>query len=778
MRWVHIHIEGLVQGIGFRPFVYKLANWLQLKGTVCNGVDGVHIKAGGEPQQIEMLLYLLKDDAPKEAVITSFKCRDIKPIATDDFQIVESDSKGTPNLLITPDLGLCDACRDDITSAKNKRHNYPFTTCTHCGPRYSILKSLPYDRHTTSMDVFDMCPVCETEYNDPYNRRHFSQTNSCPDCTIHMKLTDSSGNVIATEWNEILPQLIDSLKSGNIAAVKGIGGYLLMTDATNAEAVKKLRERKHRPTKPFALMYLNTQMLQGDAEPSAEEIKAFESIQSPIVLAKTKEFPASGICAEEIAPGLNHIGAMRPYTAMFELLMREWKKPIIATSGNVSGSPIVYEDDEALKSLNNIANVFLIHDREIQISEDDSVVRFVNKHPLMIRRSRGYAPTYFNTAFTNDDSCVLALGADMKSAFALQANGRIYVSQYLGDLETYESQQFFRHTLDHMLKLLRGQPQYILTDAHPGYFSTQLGEELGKIWGVPVEKVFHHQAHAWSVLAENKLLDKEEPILCVVWDGTGYGQDKQMWGGEFFIYHNNHIKRSGHLSYTPVWQGDAMAREPRLSALLMCKDLEEAALLKEKFTDAEWNYYTKLIQSKENRFTSSMGRLFDALASILNLCNHNTFEGEAAMLLESIARDGECEERYEVNWNYHTLEITPLLAQIWKDVKAGVSAEKIAYKFHAFLAEAINYYASHHHVKDIALSGGVFQNTLLVELIEKRVHGHFHLHLHKELSPNDENISLGQLAYHHVKHRHRLTDKELSDLLNLTPHQYVPRDTR
>jgi hydrogenase maturation protein HypF len=230
--------------------------------------------------------------------------------------------------------------------------------------------------------------------------------------------------------------------------------------------------------------------------------------------------------------------------------------------------------------------------------------------------------------------------------------------------------------------------------------------------------------------------------------------------------------------YTPVWQGDAMAHEPRLSALFMCKDLEEAALLKEKFTEAEWSYYTKLIQSKENRFTSSMGRLFDAVASILNVCNHNTFEGEAAMLLESIAHEGECEERYEVNWNYHTLEITPLLAQIWTDVKAGVKPSRIAFKFHAFLAEAINYYASHHHVKDIALSGGVFQNALLVELIEKRVHGHYHLHRHKELSPNDENISLGQLAYHHIKHQHRLTDKELSDLLNLTPQQHVPRDTR
>jgi hydrogenase maturation protein HypF len=396
----------------------------------------------------------------------------------------------------------------------------------------------------------------------------------------------------------------------------------------------------------------------------------------------------------------------------------------------------------------------------------------------MIRRSRGYAPAYFNTAFKPDDTCVLALGADMKSAFALQANGRIYVSQFLGDLETYESQQFFKHTLNHMLSLLRVQPQHILTDAHPGYFSTQLGEELGKIMGVPVAKVPHHQAHAWAVLAENKLLEKSEPVLCVVWDGTGYGQDKQMWGGEFFIHHHNTMKRSGHLSYTPVWTGDVMAREPRLSALYMCRDLQEAVLLKDKFTETEWSYYSKLIQSKETRYTSSMGRLFDAVASILNLCDHNTFEGEAAMLLEAAAREGECEDRYQVEWNYHTLETCALLTQIRADMNAGRSVNQIAFKFHAYLAEAIYYYASHHHVKDVALSGGVFQNALLVNLIEHRLHGHYHLHLHKELSPNDENISVGQLTYYHVKHQHRLTDKELTDLLNLTPHQYVPRDTR
>jgi hydrogenase maturation protein HypF len=746
MRWVHIHIEGIVQGVGFRPFVFKLANWLHLKGWVCNGVDGVHIEVGGNNEQIEMFQYLLKDDAPAEAHISSFHTEEIEPFEANDFNIVESNPLGTPNLLITPDLGLCDSCRQDVLNNSNKRYNYPFTTCTHCGPRYSILRELPYDRHTTSMHEFSMCKECNTEYHNPTDRRHFSQTNSCPDCSIPLRVIDNNGYQLSSGWEETVPVIIRALKEGKIIAVKGIGGYLLMTDATNENAIKTLRERKHRPRRPFALMYPDVDVLKHDVELTEPEEQAFQSIQSPIVLTKVKSNPQSGICVNEIAPGLNHIGVMQPYTAMFYIILREWGKPLIATSGNLSGSPIVYEDDRVVEALGDVADLFLIHDREIQISEDDSVVRFSKNHRLVIRRSKGYAPTMLNDNLKTSEECILAMGADMKGAFSLQANGRIYVSQYLGDLESYESQQYYRHTLDHLLKLLRVKPQHIVIDTHPNYFSSQLGKQLSEIWGVSYEEVYHHQAHAWSVLAENNLLDSEEPVLCVMWDGTGYGEDKQIWGGEFFEYQNKAINRVAQLSYTPVWQGDVMAREPRLSALYSLRTIESKDYLKDQFTEKEWNYYSKLIQTNPTIYTSSIGRVFDAVASLLNVCQKNTFEGEAAMLVEAVAMKSKCPDRYEIQWVDDTLYTPHLFKQILEDMDKLIPIENIAYKFHAYLAGTIKDYATNHNYKKIALSGGVFQNALLIDLIEEDLNPEVMLFLHKELSSNDENISLGQLT--------------------------------
>jgi hydrogenase maturation protein HypF len=760
MRWVHIHIEGLVQGVGFRPFVFTLATELNLRGWVCNGVDGVHIEAGGFEEQIEEFIQLLQERAPEESRITKFLVDEIAEIKIEDFQIVESNPLGTPNLLITPDLGLCEACRDEIQAVSDKRFQYPFTTCTHCGPRYSILKSLPYDRDTTSMEDFVMCPVCEQEYHDPLNRRHFSQTNSCPDCTILLRLLDNKEIELTTNWNEALSILIKRLEAGEIAAVKGIGGYLLMTDATNKAAIKKLRMRKHRPTKPFALMYPDVKTLQKDAKLTKSEIELFQSIQSPVVLVRTKDKQESGICLNEIAPGLQYIGAMRPYTGMFELIMKKWGKPIIATSGNVSGSPIIYEDHQAIEELKTIADVFLIHDREIQISEDDSVVRFSQNHGMMIRRSRGYAPTFLNNDFVTGTSCVLALGADMKSAFTLQANGRVYISQYLGDLEAYDSQQYYRHTLDHLLSLLRVRPQQIIIDAHPNYFSSQLGRQLAELWQIPVEEVYHHEAHAWSTLAENKLLESDTPVLCVIWDGTGYGEDKQSWGGEFFIYERHSFKRVTHLAYVPVWQGDAMAHEPRLSALFLCRDFLKDTLLRNKFNDTEWGYYLKLIQTKPSFSTSSIGRLFDAVASLLNVCDYNTFEGEAAMLLEALATKGKCLSRYAIEWDKQLFRAESLLKQIIIDLDHQVPIERIAYKFHVWLVDVIYEMAMGTQIKSIALSGGVFQNALLIDLIDEKLKPGFHVFLNKELSSNDENISLGQLAC--ISVRRRAEQRELA----------------
>jgi hydrogenase maturation protein HypF len=753
MRWIHIHIEGVVQGVGFRPFVFKLATDFNLKGWVCNGVDGVHLEAGGQEEQITEFIEQLKHQAPEESYITSFMVDEINELEVSDFQIVDSNPLGTPNLLITPDLGLCNACREEVHNPSDKRYQYPFITCTHCGPRYSILKSLPYDRHTTSMESFSMCPACEKEYRDPFNRRHFSQTNSCPDCSIPLRLVDNKEKELTRDWNEALSIVLKSLEAGETIAVKGIGGYLLMTDATNIAAIKKLRKSKHRPSKPFALMYPDLETLMKDAEMTQVEADAFQSIQNPVVLVKVRAKLESGICLHEVAPGLQQIGAMLPYAGMFELLMKKWGKPIIATSGNVSGSPIIYEDHSATEELKPVASLFLIHDREIQIAEDDSVVRFSEHHRMIIRRSRGFAPTFYNHDYVPGSACVLAMGADMKSAFSLQANGRVYISQYLGDLETYDSQQYFRHTVDHLLSLVRAKPQQIIIDAHPNYFSSKLGRQLAELWQIPVEEVFHHKAHAWSVLAENNLLESKEPVLCVVWDGTGYGEDHQSWGGEFFTYENHSLKRNTHLSYFPVWQGDAMAREPRLSALFLCRDFLKDTTLRNKFSDTEWSYYLKLIQTKPTLYTSSIGRLFDAVAAMLNMCDYNTYEGEAAMLLEAKATAGKCLSRYQVIWKNNIFDAESLMKQIIIDLDHQVPIERIAFKFHGWLADIIFEAGARMRIKNIALSGGVFQNALLINLIDEKMNADHKVFLNKELSANDENISLGQLAYTSVKRK-------------------------
>ncbi|MFN3840800.1 MAG: carbamoyltransferase HypF [Cyclobacteriaceae bacterium] len=747
MKCIHIHIEGQVQGVGFRPFVYRLATEHDLRGWVYNGMDGVHVEVEGEAEQLQKFIQQLENNYPPIARITQFRVEEQSLKHYAKFKIVESEFSGKPNLLITPDIGLCDDCRKEVHNKQNHRYQYPFTTCTQCGPRYSIMRSLPYDRHTTSMDEFVMCPVCKQEYNNPTDRRYYSQTNSCPECTIKVSLLAANGQTIASGWGSTFSVVIQKLNAGNIIAMKGIGGYLLLCDATHAQAIETLRARKHRPTKPFALMYPDIETLKQDACLGAKEEKAFLSMQSPIVLVNVKEHPASGICKELIAPGLMRIGAMQPYTAMFELVMAAFKKPLIATSANVSGSPIIYKDDDALQLLNTIADYFVIHNREIEIAQDDSVVQFSSLYnqPIMLRRSRGFAPTTSHEAFSNET--ILAMGADLKSAFALQANGRFYTSQYLGDLESFESQESFRKALFHLMGLVKVKPERIVIDAHPNYYSSQLGRTLAENWTIPVTQVQHHKAHAFAIVAENNLLDTSEPVLNVIWDGTGYGDDGNSWGGEFFEYNEKSLKRIGQVQYAPVWQGDKMASDGRLAALFIGHQSDRVKrFLKNKFSDVVWQYYSRLITTTPQLFTSSVGRLFDAVACITGINAYNSFEGESAMRLETEARTGVTPIRYVVKWKNTSLNTDHLLNQVVMDMEEGIRPEKIAYKFHAWLADVIHSVVQAKHYKKVALSGGVFQNALLMDLIHENLNEK-QVYVHRELSPNDENIAFGQLAY-------------------------------
>lgn len=755
MPTFHIHIEGQVQGVGFRPYVFRVAKALGIVGTVSNGLDGVHIHfdTAGLPAQ-EFYLEILRN-APKRARILRHSMKPAPAYHFDSFAIIESEKEGTANLLLTPDLGLCDECKMDIQDAANRRNQYAFTTCIHCGPRYSIIKSLPYDRVRTTMDVFEMCEECRREYDSPDTRRHFSQTNSCPACPVNLQfyLKDKNGQFVQEGVKNDWRQVISSLEKGQTVAVKGIGGYLLICDATNPTAISLLRERKHRPTKPFALMYPDLPTLEKDALLSDKEIVEFHSIESPIVLCKMKKKPASGLCKEEIAPGLGRVGAMQPYTPLFQMLLSEWEKPIIATSGNLSGSPIFFEDIKAMKNFGDFADAFLTNDREILLPQDDSVVQYstIHKQRIVLRRSRGFAPTYIHFNFGAYLNNALAMGADMKSAFALQHAGNTYISQYLGDLESFDTQENYDKTVKHLLQLLSIKPEKVLIDEHPGYYSAAKGKELAGLLNIPATAFQHHRAHFAAVLAENEMLETEEKVLGVIWDGLGWGYDGvngNFWGGEFFSFQCGQMERIAHFDYFPLLMGDKMSREPRLSALAICQNLPEAEpLLRTMFSTTEWNFYQKIMKQPSQWMTSSVGRLFDAVAALLGLRTVSTYEGEAAMYLETLAASWAGKRDFPLKLSEPEIFSTSNIAQqIIYDLKTGIEKAEIAFKFHKTLAKVVRVTASKAATTKIAFSGGVFQNAFLIDCLIEEMKDDFDLYFHRDLSPNDECIALGQLT--------------------------------
>jgi hydrogenase maturation protein HypF len=750
MNTYHIHIGGLVQGVGFRPFVCRIAEKMGLQGWVSNGNDGVHTEINATKETADLFYHELLNNAPANAIIRSHHFQQIPAKNFSGFVICPSDASAKPDLLLTPDIAICEHCKKEITDPSNKRYQYPFTTCLECGPRYSIIQSLPYDRVNTSMVHLAMCDHCETEYNDINNRRHYSQTNSCLQCTIPIHFYDSNAVEICNEFNCIQVMVQKALQDGHIVAVKGIGGYLLLCDAANALAVETLRHRKHRPTKPFAVMYPSIAMMEDDLMITDKEKEALQSKAAPIVLCKLKEKPGSHLCVDVIVNGLDKLGAILPYSPLLHLIMEQWAKPLIATSGNLSGSPIVYTDDDALLLLTEYADFIVSFERAIVAPQDDSVVQFTqyHQHPIIIRRSRGMAPNYYPSPFRQDKN-ILAMGAELKSAFAIQAYNNLYVSQFLGDQGNYESQVSYKNTLAHLLGMLKVKPEKILVDSHPYYFVSQKGNELHQSWDVPITAIQHHKAHFAAVLAENNLLHKNELVLGVVWDGTGYGDDEQVWGGEFFLKQEDEIERYMHLDYFPQLLGDKMSKEPRVSAVsLLRNNMDHLMMIKDLFSAAEREYYLKLLQQSQHLLTSSMGRLLDGIAAILKIQSFNTYEGEAAMKLEVMARS--CTDHsfdyYPIPVNKNRLEWSAMIEGIMRDVKGNVAVTFIAKKVFISLVMLIRNVALRSGTKKIAFSGGVFQNAFLVDLIIELLRNEFELFFHQQLSPNDECIGFGQIA--------------------------------
>lgn len=750
-----IRIYGQVQGVGFRPFIFSLAADMGLAGKVLNDGRGVLIMVNGDKNTVSRFIQRIRDEKPPLALLVSLELEAVPFTPFADFVIAESDSLETPDVFLTPDAALCADCRREMRDPSNRRFAYSFITCTRCGPRYSITEALPFDRERTVMRAFTMCPACMAEYENPANRRHYSQTNSCPDCGIKLSLTYPDGSFGA----QPLPELIALLNEGKIAAVQGIGGYLLLCDARNAQTLATLRRRKQRPAKPFAVLYPDLVQLAGDVYLSEQEKRALESIIAPIVLLELREQIGSGICTAQIAPGLPGIGAMLPYAPLLQRIADAVQYPLVATSGNLSGSPIVFQGAGAQTGLFAVADAILSHNRTIVVPQDDSVVRFGSQsdQAILIRRSRGLAPSFMPPApifRSGIQECCLAMGASIKSAFALYRKGKFHISQYLGDLEQYDTQRHFEHSLRHFLQVLQDVPGRILGDLHPNYFSTRLGQQLAEETGVPFQVYQHHKAHFAAVLAENALLESRERILGVIWDGAGLGDDGQIWGGEFFVFAEGNIVRRAAFAPITVLSGDKMAREPRLSALSAgyCSQ-DIIKMLQHKFTEAEWAFYMKVLQAPQVLGAHSAGRLFDAAACLLGLSDRNTYEGEAAMYLESLA--GQYFKRAGlasvtgypgVSPEAAVIPVQTLLSSMADDLLSGIEAAQVAARFHRSLVDIIAVVAQQEACRGIAFSGGVWQNALLVDLARVVLGNAFSLYFHRQLSPNDENVAFGQLV--------------------------------
>lgn len=747
-----IHIKGIVQGVGFRPYIYQEAKKRGFNGWVVNGSNGVIIEVNTEKKIAKDWLQDITINAPRLSIIDSAELKEVEGQLYNEFEIKDSIDSGPVDIPLTPDFAICSDCKAEVENNSDPRFDYAFTTCTNCGPRYSITQKVPYDRPTTTMEIFEMCERCSSEYNDPEERRHYSQTNSCPDCGIHLEIYDTTEKIYYPLHRERdkIDFIVSAIQAGQIVAVKGIGGYLLLCDARDDSAVSLLRLRKHRPHKPLAVMYPDLESVNEQYKVSGLESNALESPEAPIVLLHNKR---NLHLSEHVAPGLDSVGVMLPYAPILYLIANKTNTPLVATSGNVSGSPVLYKDEDSIKELSSIADWIVTNDREILIPQDDSVIRFGKSgQRIILRRSRGYAPNYFgNKPEMKYLDNVLAVGAEMKGSFGLVHNDKMYISQYLGAMNNLNSQESFEKVFSHLSSVLGFEPRKVISDLHPGYFGYGWCEEKSNSSSVIWNQYQHHEAHFASVLGENDLLDPKEPVLGFIWDGTGLSPDNQIWGSETFLWKDAEMSHIGNIGQTQHLSGDQMALQPRLSLLAFTQN---PAMIKEKvkpfFSEEEWNSFTQ-VKEKARIKTSSMGRLFDAISCLLTNTHHNTYEGEAAMLLESLARKG---KRSDSGWDVKADEpfYKQVLMNVYRSMEQECDHAEIAYWFHDFLAQWIQMQAEKNQVKKLAFSGGVFQNALLVDLITDKLSNEYELYFHKELSPNDENIAHGQLMLELINH--------------------------
>jgi hydrogenase maturation protein HypF len=749
---VKIALRGAVQGVGFRPFVHRLATELALTGWVNNSPQGVFVEAESPRPALELFLHRLEAEKPPRSFIQSMETTWLDAVGFQKFEIRSSETGGNKTTLVLPDLATCPDCLREIFDPKNRRFRYPFTNCTHCGPRFSIIESVPYDRANTSMKKFAMCPACQTEYENPRDRRFHAQPNACPDCGPQLEFWNPDGEAILGGYEALLAAA-HAIRRGKIVAVKGIGGYHLLADARNERAVQLLRERKHREEKPFAVMFPSLAVVKKVCEVSPLEERLLVSPEAPIVLLQKIENRKLEI-ADSIAPGNPDLGVLLPSNPLQHLLMSALKFPVVATSGNLSDEPICTDESEALERLRGLADFFLVHNRPVVRHEDDSIVRVLLGREIMLRRARGYAPlpiTLKSEIGNRKSEIVLAVGAHLKNSVALAVGDNVFLSQHVGDLETEPAHIAFRRVTEELPKLYGVEPELIAADLHPDYLSTQFAQTSGrKVFGVQ-----HHVAHVLSCIAESEV---ELPALGVAWDGTGYGPDGTIWGGEIFLVTKENVERVAHLRPFRLPGGDKAVKEPRRAALGLLYELYGEAAFEmthlpplRKMPPIEMVTLRGMLQRMFNSpVTSSMGRLFDAVASLVNLRQQMCFEGQPAMELEFARAGFVTENSYDLPLVTHhsslNLDWSLMIHQILADMSCDVSVAEISTKFHNTLAEAVVAVAKKFRQPRVLLSGGCFQNRYLTERTVTRLRAeNFLPHWHQRVPPNDGGIALGQI---------------------------------
>ncbi len=750
-------VQGAVQGVGFRPFIYRLAAEIGIQGWVSNSAQGVVIEAEAPRPRLETFLARIESQKPPHSSIQRIVVEPIPAIGTigdTAFEIRESNTAGERSTIILPDLGTCPDCLREMFDPVNRRYRYPFTNCTHCGPRYSIIERLPYDRPNTTMRAFVMCAQCRAEYENPMDRRFHAQPIACPDCGPQLRLWDSTGHGMAVRDSALLVAA-DALRTGLIVALKGIGGFQLLVDARNPEAVRRLRERKQRPDKPFAVMLPTLDQVKTVCEVSAAEGELLGSSEAPIVL--LRRYDHACVCAE-VAPGNPNLGVMLPYTPLHHLLMAELGFPVVATSGNLSGEPICIDEYEALARLKGIADVFLVHNRPIARPVDDSVTRVMVGTECVLRRARGYAP--LPVELSDPLPMMIATGAHLKNTVAMSIGRQVFLSQHIGDLETPEALSAFEHALKDLQALYEQPPELIACDLHPDYRSTHLAQEMAQCFEKPLVQVQHHYAHVLSCMAEHHL---NAPVLGVAWDGTGYGTDGTIWGGEFLEVGADSFERCAHLRPFRLPGGEQAIREPRRVALgllfeLYGEDIPDVAQL--GFSPSKLAVLKGALARNINApLTSSMGRLFDGVAALIGLRGDASFEGQAAMDLEFACCDGAVTRRsYPLNLASISIDWGPMVECILADLAAGSSTAEIAATFHNTLIEMIVSVAARQQIEQVVLSGGCFQNRRLLEgSIDLLRKAGFRPYWNQKIPSNDGGIALGQIAAAQREYGRRLT---------------------